>query len=144
MSEEHTSLPVHIPDVKHLSNDELHALRNKALNLSRDARKKSGAAIIKIPTVKKLWIALLGANANNPDRPRLIRELEKELLRFPAVYFLYAYANSLFVLDAAFRAEMDSRNIPVGPPKKKKTLVVIHPAPAAPTEDRPPWDLGEE
>lgn len=143
MSEEHTSLPVQVPDIKHLSNEELHALRNKALNLSRDARKKSGTAIIKIPTVKKLWIALLGANANNPDRPRLIRELEKELLRFPTVFFLYAYANSLFVLDAAFRAEMDSRNIPVGPPKKKKTLIAVEPAPKS-TEERPPWDLGDD
>lgn len=139
---EHVSLPIRTPDLTHLSNEELHALRSKVASMTREARKRANNAILKHPTLKDPWFKSMSVKGDDPEREEVMRRLEQQLLRFPEAFLSYAYANSLFVLDEAFRQEMLRRSLPANAPKKKKQATASTPPPEpAPTSEKAPWEL---
>lgn len=116
MTIEHVSLPVRLPDLAHLTDDELQALRRKIASMTRDARKKATSVIGRIPSVQKPWMKSLGLKTDDPARQEILSTLELELLRHPDAFLAYAYVNSLFVLDEGLKAEGVRR---MGLPGKK-------------------------
>ena len=108
---EHVSLPVRLPDLSHLTNDELQALRHRISLMTRDARKKATNIINRIPSVQKPWMRTLSLKPDDPTRQESFAKLELELLRHPEAFLAHAYVNSLFVLDEGLRAEMGRRSL---------------------------------
>lgn len=74
----------------------------------------------------------MGVRMDDPDRAEVLREFERELLRFPEAFLAYAYVNSLFVMDAAIRDEMLRRSMEA--PKKGGKKAAAVPPPSAPEE----------
>jgi hypothetical protein len=138
VSHEHVSLPVRIPDLTYLTNEELQALRSKVGSMTRDARKKANLIIQKYPDLRDAWMKSLGVKIDDPDRDAVFQAMERRLLHYPDAFLAHAYVNSLFVLDAAFRDEMLRRSLPGNGKKKAKP----HTPPPEPTlETRPPWEV---
>lgn len=143
MSDDHLSLPVRLPDLAHLSNEELRALRAKIGSMTRDARRKAQTAIQKYPSIREPWMRVLGQK-RGPDSEEAYRTLERELLRHPDAFLAEAYVNSLFVLDEAIRDEILKRSFN-GTGAEKKKPKTEPPKPVAPVDaSKPLWEIVED
>jgi len=128
VSDDHVTLPIRLPDLTHLTNDELHALRSKLSTGMRDGRKKATTIISRIPEVRSPWMKSMSLKTDDPTRAEIMANLEFELLRHPEAYIAYAHVNSLFLLDGAIRDEMLRRSmLPNGKSKKKAEEVQAPP-----------------
>jgi hypothetical protein len=118
--DDHVTLPVTLPSLDHLSNEELSALRSKFASSAREARRKATQVIQRFETLKKPWSRSVSVHKGTPpeERAEIMRAFEKELLRVPEAFLAHAYANSLVTLDGACREELIRRTGTVGPKKK--------------------------
>lgn len=132
---EHVELPLRLPDLSYLTNDELAALRQRLNTVRREARARATATMAGLPTVQKAWIKSLSLKTDDHERGEIMRALEAELLRHPEAYLEYAHANSLIALDEAIKAEMIQRDL-MSPKKRGRKAAEPTPptAPALPTE----------
>jgi len=132
---EHASLPVATPSLDHLTADELNALRGKFSSSAKDARRKANQAIQRNPSLKKPWTRSLNVNkgTSSEERTAILAEFERELLRIPEAFIAHAYANSLVLLEAACRDEMQRRSMPQ-PAKRQPQVQVSEPSPEGPLE----------
>ena len=104
---EHGALPISIPDLTPLANDELLALRRYIQNQTRDARKKSNQLLNRDEKLRKAWVDTIGGSQMAHDaRPAFLRLL----LKYPSAFIAYTYVNSLFVIDEAILAEINRRS----------------------------------
>lgn len=117
----HVSLPIHVPDMSGISNQELQAVRAHIQFVGRDARKKANVLLGKNEFLRPLWMGTvsLGTRATEEDRLRVMGAFERELLRHPAAFVSYSLANSLAVLDSVLRDET-VRRTKLESPKAKK------------------------
>lgn len=117
----HVSLPVHVPNMAGISNQELNSIRSHIQFLGRDARKKANMVIGKIATLRPLWMntVSLGTRASPETRTEVMGAFEHELLRHPTAFVSYAMANSLAALDSALMDEV-VRRTKLEPPKLAK------------------------
>lgn len=106
---EYGSLPVSLPELTHLTTQELAAFKSFINSQVREARKKSNQLLSKNEELRKLWMATLTIKVEGD--PKIHRDaFQRALVRFPPVYLAYAYVTSLFVLDEAIRDEMTRRS----------------------------------
>lgn len=103
---EHGALPVSIPDLSHLTPTELLALRRHIMSQTREARKKSNQLLNRDETLRRAWMDTVGNHTTAEAR----QTFQRLLVRFPAAFLAYTYANSLFVIDEALRAEIKLRS----------------------------------
>lgn len=102
----HGSLPVQLPDLSHLTIQELSAFRTHIASQSKDARKKATQLLGKLDApVRAMWMATLSTKGSEAERKLLLSDFQRELLRTPKAYVAYCFANSFVVLDEAIRAE---------------------------------------
>lgn len=130
------SFPLRVPDLKHLKADELQALRHKLALLIKDSRRKSNAAIGRVPELKKPWMRMMALKTNDPNAEAVTAEFERELVRHPDAFVAYVHANSVAMLDIAIQREGLGRYVP--PASKKKAVAAPSQAPAASTVPSPP------
>lgn len=104
---DHGSLPVAIPDLTHLTTAELLSLRSYISTQTRDARKKSNQLLNKTEGLRRVWMETISAKTATPEARQ---EFQRQLVKHPAAFLAYSYANSLFVLDEGIRAEMNRRS----------------------------------
>ncbi len=128
---DHVTLPVTLPSLDHLTNEELGALRSRLSLTAREARRKANQIIQRTESLKKPWGRSLSLQKSTPadERTAIMQEFERELLRVPEAYIAHAYANSLVLLDTACREAMSQRALPLS---KKKTTPVALPPPKIP------------
>lgn len=132
---DHASLPVRLPDLSHLTNEQLGALRGKLAPMMRETRKKATSVITRIPSVQKAWLRTLSLKSDDPERASILAVLELELLRHPEAFLTYALANSLVALDEGLKAEMTQRQM-LTPKKGKKAAPTLPPkVPTIPGEE---------
>lgn len=141
MANEHASLPVAIPSLEHLTNDELNALKGKFSATAKEARRRANQTLGRFPQLKKPWQRSLSVGKSTPDgdRAAVFAEFERELLRVPEAYVAHAYANSLILLEMSCRDEMLRRSM-LPPMKKRSGPAPAVPSPAAEPEDLLPLD----
>ncbi len=132
MGYDHIALPAHLPDLTHLSNEELQALRQRVVVSARDARKKAQTLIQKYPSLRSEWMKAISTKVGDPDRDAILQRMEKELLRYPEAFIAHAYVNSLLVLDAGLQEVLTQRNL-AKTPKKKGAVSAVSLPPVAPT-----------
>lgn len=101
VSSEYQTLSVPLPDLSHLTQAELVALRSLLTVKAKEARKESVKTLSKIPIVKDLWMKLIGlpSTASDETRAEIMNPLNKECLRYPEAFLVHAWANSLRVLE---------------------------------------------
>lgn len=128
MADEHTALPIRVPSLVHLTDQELSDLRSKLTYQSREARRRATQAIGKSSSLQKLFNKTLNLTKDTKieERENVMAMFEKELLRVPDAFIAHAYANSLILLDVACRDELLRRKGPA--PKKKKATDTTPPA----------------
>lgn len=108
MPDDHVTLPVTLPPLTHLTNEELGSLRNKLSTTLREARRKANQTIGRFEALRKPWSRSLSVHKNTPpdERTEIMRSFERELLRIPEAFLAHAYANALVTLDMACREEI--------------------------------------
>lgn len=104
---DHGALPVSVPDLTHLTTTELTTLRSYISSQTREARKKANQLLAKTESLRKIWMDTISSKTATPET-RL--EFQRQLVKHPAAFVAYGYANSLFVIDEAIRAEMNRRS----------------------------------
>lgn len=114
MADDHATLPVALPSLDHLTNEELAALRTRVVSTMRDVRRKATLVIGRTPSLAKPWSRSLNVDKDTPHEERVaaFTELERELLKVPEAYLNHAYANTLVTLDLALREEVARRTNP--------------------------------
>jgi hypothetical protein len=130
------SFPIRVPDLTHLKADELQALRHKLVLLIKDARRKSNAAMGRVPELKTPWMKMMAVKATAPNAEEVRIAFERELVRHPEAFVAYVHANSVALLDITIQREGLGRYVP--PTSKKKAAAAPSLAPAAPTVPSPP------
>ena len=106
-SDDHATLPLVLPSLTHLTNEELGAFRDKVGAASRDARRKANQVLQKHGELKAAWSRSLSITGETPeaDRANILGTFERELLRVPEAFIAHAFANSLVTLVAVCRNE---------------------------------------
>lgn len=105
-------LPIRLPPLDHLTNEELQALQAKLLAAAREARRKANSAIMKTESLKETWNRMLSLKKKSPpeEREGVLSSFERELLKQPECFIAHAFANSLVMVEAACRKETFSRS----------------------------------
>ncbi len=136
MADDHATLPVALPSLDHLTNEELGALRGKVMTVMREARRKSTQVIGRAPSLKKSWSKSLTITKDTAPEARIaiLTEFEQELLRVPEAYLAHAYANSLTRFDELLRETLARRSTGSVNPRKKAST----PAPVVAKIEEPP------
>ena len=121
MPDDHVSLPLPLPSLRHLTEEELGKLRLRVSSTARDARRKANLIIQRNTSLKGSWGRSLSIHKGTSveDRTAIMRDFERELLRVPEAFIAHAYANALVVFEGLCREESLRRVIP-GSRKKKK------------------------
>lgn len=101
----HASLPIRVPSLANLTNQELGALRGKIHTVARKARKDASKIICKDTGLKNLWLQTLSSSDNQESLARF----ETALMRNPDAFIAHSWANSLVSLGQALQTEMFSR-----------------------------------
>lgn len=104
---DHVSLPVGIPNLTHLTTQELTSLKGVLVLQAREARKKSNQLLNKSEDLRKVWVDTLSASVFAETRRQ---DFQRLLVKHPQAFLAYAYANSLRVIEEAVRAEMNRRS----------------------------------
>jgi len=121
---EFQSLPIPLPDLSHLTQAELTALRSAIAAESKEARKTAVKLLGKTPVVKDLWMKSMGLPTSTPpeERALVMDPFHRECLRYPETFLVHAWANALWVLDRHIWDEMVKRSKAAeeANPKKKK------------------------
>jgi hypothetical protein len=119
---EFQSLPIPLPDLSHLTQAELAALRSSISAESKEARKTAVKLLGKTPVVKDLWLKSVGLPTATPpeERALIMDPLHRECLRYPETFLRHAWANALCVLDRHIWDEMVKRSKAAEEAKPKK------------------------
>ncbi len=104
---EHGALPISIPDLTPLTNDELLSLRRYIQGQVREARKKSNQLLNRDEKLRRAWVDTIGGSQMAHDAKPVFLRL---ILKFPAAFLAYTYVNSLFVIDEAILIEINKRS----------------------------------
>jgi hypothetical protein len=93
--------PIPLPDLSHLTQAELSALRGYLTTKSREAHKDAMKMLGKDHKVRDLWLKTLGLKSDAPpeERAEVETSFYEEILRHPEAFVLYAWANGLATLD---------------------------------------------
>ena len=112
VSEERLTTPIPLPDLSHLTQAELSALRAYLTPKSREARKEAGKVLMKAPKAKDLWLKTVALKEDIPpeERSAVMTEFYEEVLRHPDAFLVYAWANALSTLDRHVWDEMLRRS----------------------------------
>lgn len=117
----HLILPIPLPTLEHLTDDELSALQAKFTSAAREARRKANASIQRDAALRLLYMRTLGKEPAEED----VQAFEQRLLRNPEAYIAYAYANALIHLDTTCRNESLRRHGTDSRKSKRKPEVML-------------------
>jgi hypothetical protein len=93
--------PIPHPDLSHLNQAELSALRGYLTVKSKEARRDATKVLGKYPKARDLWLKTLGlkSDATPEERAEVEAPFYEEIVRHPEAFVLYAWANGLATLD---------------------------------------------
>jgi hypothetical protein len=106
---EHVVLPVHLPDLSQVKNEDVKALRDRIYAEKRKARKEATKLIAKEPKLRDLWMVSLGTGPEETKNAARVA-FEIEIMRYPEVFLKHAWANALTSLENALQGEMIERS----------------------------------